>query len=266
MSARLVNRFAKERTAGRHLFVPFITAGDRGLNFTKKAIIALADVGADAIELGVPFSDPLADGPVIQQSSQRALDKGTTLEKIIDLVAEVRLKTDVPIVLMGYCNPFLQPSLKKNMMKAVKAGVDGLVIPDLPPQEAEELVTTGCQIGLDIIFLAAPTSTDERLAAIGQLSTGYVYYVSVAGTTGVRSKLPTNIKQGVNRVRRYTPMPVLVGFGIAKPEQAKAMTGFADGVIVGSALVKAMENGKNDQEALKNLTKLAKSIAKAVKY
>lgn len=265
MSVRLVNRFAKERLAGNHLFVPFITAGDRGLDFTKKAILALGQAGADAIELGVPFSDPIADGAVIQHSSQRALDKGTTLEQILEVVAEIRGKTDVPILLMGYLNPFLSPSLKHNLKKAAKAGVDGLIIPDIPPEESEELITISRQTGLDTVFLAAPTSTEERLEAIGHLSTGYVYYVSVAGTTGMRASLPSNIKQGVNRVRAYTPLPVLVGFGIAKPEQAKAMIRFADGVIVGSALVKAMENGKDDQEALNNLTKLAKSIVKAVK-
>lgn len=265
MSQRLTERFAAERQAGRHLFVPFITAGDRGLPFTKKAILALANSGADAIELGVPFSDPVADGSVIQRSSQRALERGTTLEGIINLVKEVRQTSQVPIVLMGYLNPFLQPTLKKNIEAAAKAGVDGFVIPDLPPDEAKELLAYCKRLELDCIFLAAPTSNSNRLAAVGHASSGYIYYVSVAGTTGARKTLPTDIKKGVERVRKVSDLPVLVGFGISKPEQAKAMTGFADGVIVGSALVQVLENGKNEQDALKKLTKLSKSMVKAVK-
>lgn len=265
MSARLVNRFVKERSAGRHLFVPFVTAGDHGLTFTKQAILALAEAGADAIELGVPFSDPLADGPVIQHASQRALEQGTTLEAIFTLVRDIRRNCSIPIILMGYYNPFLQPSLQQNMKKASQAGVDGLIIPDLPPEEAEEVVRFGEKLDLDIIFLAAPTSTTARLKKIGALSGGYVYYVSVTGTTGVRQALAKNIKQGVNRVKQYTSLPVLVGFGIANADQAQQVCRYADGVIVGSALIKVVENAKNDQDALRKLTNLAKSIIKIVK-
>lgn len=265
MKSRLIQRLSNERAAGRHLFVPFITAGDRGLAFTKKAILTLDEAGADAIELGVPFSDPLADGPVIQRSSQRALEQGTTLPKILGLIKEVRLVTDIPIILMGYFNPFLQPSLKNNMIKIYRSGADGLIIPDFPPEEAHEAVTDALSIGLDMIFLAAPTSTDKRLKTIGKLSQGYVYYISVAGTTGTRQELSKDIKHGVQRVKKHTSCPVLVGFGISTAQHAKQIIGYADGVIVGSALVKAMENAKNDEEALKKLSELAKSFVKAVK-
>ncbi len=265
MSVRLLNQFGKERAAGRHLFVPFITAGDRGLGFTKKAIAMLSDCGADAIELGVPFSDPLADGPVIQQSSQRALAKGTTLEAILEMVKEVRSRSSVPLVLMGYLNPFLQPSLAVNLKKIHLAGVDGMIIPDLPLEEAGPELAMARQWELDTIFLATPTSTEERLKAIGRLSTGYVYYVSVTGTTGARTQLPQGVAAGVSRLRQYTSLPVLVGFGISTPVQARAMTKAADGVIVGSALVRAMAEAKTDQAALKKLGDLARAIAVAVK-
>ncbi len=265
MSARLLNQFGKERAAGRHLFVPFITAGDRGLGFTKKAIAALEQSGADAIELGVPFSDPLADGPVIQQSYQRALAEGTTLDNILELVHEVRRHHSIPLVLMGYLNPFLQPSLSANLKKIHQAGVDGLVIPDLSLEEAGPELALARRWDLDTIFLAAPTSTEERLHAIGRLSTGYVYYVSVTGTTGARAHLPQSVESGVKRVRQYTSLPVLVGFGISTPEQARRITKVADGVIVGSALVKTMANAKTDQQALAGLGRLARSLAQAVK-
>ncbi|MCD4814564.1 tryptophan synthase subunit alpha [bacterium] len=265
MSVRLLNRLLKERAVGNKLFVPFITAGDRSLEFTGKAVIAMADAGADAIELGVPFSDPIAEGPVIQQASQRALEKGTTLEKILQMVKAVRRKTTVPIILMGYLNPFIRNGAEKTATHAFGAGVDGFVIPDLPPDEAEDWVAACRKKDLDTIFLAAPTSTPERLQAVANTSTGYVYYVSVTGTTGMRHHLPKDLKQSIEQVKQYTALPVLVGFGISTPAQAKKAAGMADGVIVGSAMVSAMAGAVSDKISLTRLTGLCREMVTSVK-
>jgi len=265
MSNRLLKRFLQERLAGRKLFVPFITAGDRGLAFTRRAVLALADAGADAVELGVPFSDPLADGKTIQLSSERALQRGTTLVGILDLVRNLRARTQVPLILMGYLNPFLQPSLDKTVVAAAAAGADGFIISDFPPEEAWGWTALCQDKGLDTIFLAAPTSTPERLGAVARASTGYIYYVSVTGTTGVRTSLPPDLEDGIARIRDVSSLPVLVGFGVSTPEQARAVSQRADGVIVGSALVKTMEPGVSDTEALTRLSRLAGKMVRAVK-
>ncbi|MCK5243019.1 tryptophan synthase subunit alpha [bacterium] len=265
MSIRLINRLLKERTAGRKLFVPFITAGDRGLDFTRQAVLALDQAGADAVELGVPFSDPLADGKVIQASSQRALEQHTTLAGIIDMVHTLRSKTDMPILLMGYLNPFLQKNANAMAKWLVQAGVDGTIIPDYPPEEAMDWIKACGEQDLDTVFLTTPNSTPDRLAAVAQASTGYIYYVSVTGTTGARTQLPAHLQQGIARVRSMTFLPILVGFGIATPEQAARVAKVSDGVIVGSALVKTLAGKENNRAALKKFIQLAANIAKAVK-
>jgi tryptophan synthase alpha chain len=266
MSTRLFNRFARERMAGRKLYVPFVTAGDRGLAFTKKAVLTLVQSGADAVELGIPFSDPLADGPVIQRASQRALERGTTLPQVFKLVAELRQVTDIPILMMGYLNPFLQPSLEQNASLAAKTGVDGFIIPDFPPEEATDWNRICATKGLDTVFLVAPTSTPSRMQAVAKAATGFVYYVSVTGTTGMRTQLPTtDLGAGIEKVRKYTPLPILVGFGISTPEQARKTSEISDGVIVASVLINAMEKTKNDAAALKRLAGLSRQMAHAVK-
>ncbi len=265
MSARLMNRFKPELAAGRKLFVPFITAGDRGLDFTRRAIMALARAGADAVELGVPFSDPLADGKIIQRSSHRALEQGTNLPAIISLVKSLRRETDIPILLMGYLNPFLQPNMPSNASLAQAAGVDGFIIPDLTPEEAGSWISICRKKDLDTIFLVTPNSTSDRLKAIIRCSTGYIYYVSVTGTTGLRNKLPADVRTGVARIRRYSSLPILVGFGISTSRQAADAADIADGVIVGSALIQAMEQGSTDHDALRRLRQLAEEMVKAVK-
>jgi tryptophan synthase alpha chain len=266
MSTRLFSRFAHERLAGRKLFVPFVTAGDRGLAFTRRAVLTLAASGADAVEIGVPFSDPLADGPVIQRASQRALQRGTTLPGILDLVHDLRQVTQIPILLMGYLNPFLQPSLEKNVVHAAQSGVDGFIIPDLPPEEANSWNEVCMRTGLDTVFLVAPTSTPERIRAVAQASTGFIYYVSVTGTTGMRRQLPLpELAAGIQKVRNATPLPILVGFGISTPEQAKNISRLADGVIVASVLINAMETAPSDAQALIRLANLSRRLAKAIK-
>jgi len=265
MSHRLLKRFLKERTAGRKLFVPFITAGDRGLAFTRQAVLALDEVGADAIELGVPFSDPLADGKVIQASSQRALQQKTTLSGILRLVRSLRSETDIPILLMGYLNPFLQMESSRMAAVAAKAGVDGMIIPDLPPEAAGTWIRHCRQQNLDTVFLATPTSTPARLKAVANVCSGYIYYVSVTGTTGTRDQLPKDLQQGVARVRAVSPLPVLVGFGISTPAQAAKVATIADGVIVGSAIVKTLAGPESDRQVLKKMSGLAKAMVNSIK-
>lgn len=265
MSARLANRFLKERAAGRKLFVPFLTAGDRGLSFTRRAVLRLAELGADAIELGVPFSDPLADGKAIQASSQRALQRGATLTGILQLIKQLRRETNVPLLLMGYLNPFLHPSSAQNIKAAAAAGADGFIVPDLPPEEAGAWIRQCRARDVDTIFLATPTSTPQRLRAIARLSTGYIYYVSVTGTTGTRQHLPADLQAAVGRIRQVSPLPVLIGFGISNPEQARRTASAADGVIVGSALVNTLAGRVTDAQALGKMTQLAGALIKAVK-
>jgi tryptophan synthase alpha chain len=265
MSRRLIARIAREKQAGRKLFVPYLTAGDRGLEFTRRAILSLAEVGADAIEVGVPFSDPLADGPVIQRASERALAQGATLNGIFEMIGEVRKSSEIPILFMGYLNPFLRPDLHSNAERAQAIGVDGFIIPDYPPEEAGDWVRLCRSHDLATVFLAAPTSTRSRLQAVAQASTGYVYYVSVTGTTGERKELPPDLAAGLARLRRVTQLPLLVGFGISTPEQAREVSKVADGVIVGSALVRLLEPGPTDAQALDQLRSLASQMAAATK-
>lgn len=265
MKTRLEQGFQRELSAGKKLFVPFLTAGDRGLEFTRQAVLSLAGLGADAIELGVPFSDPLADGPVIQRSSQRALRLGTTLDKIFALVREVRKQTEVPLLLMGYLNPFLQKGMTRSLVEARQAGVDGLIVPDFPPEEAGEWVKISRQQALNTVFLAAPTSTPERLCLLANASSGYVYYVSVTGITGARPSLPPDLPRGINRVRRVTPLPILVGFGVSTPELARSISRQAEGVIVGSALEATLEAPGTHAQALRRFCRLAGKMIQAVK-
>lgn len=265
MSQRLVARLEQERLAGRKLFIPFVTAGDRGLEFTRRAVLALAEAGADAVELGVPFSDPLADGRVIQKASERALSRGTNLLKIYQLVAELRKQIDLPVILMGYFNPFLRLGLENAALLGSQTGVDGFIIPDLPPEEAGEWIKICRPLGLDTIFLIAPTSTRDRVLAVAKSSSGYIYYVSVTGITGMRSQVPSDLVQGIKRIRRLTSKPVLVGFGISNPNQAKQISRLADGVIVGSALVKRLESNQSDGKVLADFKRFARQLAQAIK-
>lgn len=265
MSRRLFKNLAREHLAGRKLFVPYLTAGDRGLAFTRRAVLALARAGADAIELGVPFSDPLADGKTIQLASERSLRRGTTLEGILELIRDVRRETQIPLILMGYLNPFLRPGLAHTAAAAARAGADGFIIPDLPPEEAGDWTGLCRQFDLDTIFLAAPTSTPERIHAVVEASTGYIYYISVTGTTGARRHVPADLETGIRRIREQSCLPVLVGFGISTPEQAARVAKAADGVIVGSALVSLFEPGPSDASVLSKLSQAARKMVRAVK-
>lgn len=218
-------------------FIPFITAGDPDLGVTEQLVPAMAEAGADLIELGIPFSDPVAEGVVIQEADMRALASGTTTDKIFDSVRRIRQKTDVPLAFMTYINPVFAYGVDKFMKNAVDCGIDALIVPDMPFEEREELLPACKKYGMVLIYLVAPTSK-ERAQAIARESDGFVYCVSSLGVTGVRSEITTNIKEMVDTVKQGKDVPCAVGFGISTPEQACKMSAQSDGVIVGSAIVK----------------------------
>lgn len=240
--SRVGDRFDALRAEGRKAFVAFVTAGDPSLERTVDVALALEQGGADVIELGVPFSDPLADGPVIQRSSERALARGVTLASVLDAVRRIRARGGtLPIVLFSYFNPLLAYGLERLCADARAAGVDGALVTDLPPEEAGEWLAHTRAHGLDTVFLAAPTSPESRLARVAAASRGFVYAVSRTGVTGERQALSDDASPLVARLRAHTSLPVVLGFGIATPEQVAAAEAVADGAVVGSALVRFLE-------------------------
>jgi len=238
---RIEDKFAQLKSRGETALVTFITAGDPDLGTTEEVVLELERAGCDLIELGVPFSDPMADGPTIQLSSERALASGTTLPGILELVRRLRERTQVPIVLMGYFNPIFAYGPERFATDAAAAGVDGLLVVDLPPEESAELQVATDQCGLDLIFLLTPTSNPSRVEAVSRLGRGFIYYVSVAGVTGARSEVADTLAARVTSVRAELSLPLVVGFGISDPAQAGQVAQVADGVVVGSALVKYFE-------------------------
>jgi tryptophan synthase alpha chain len=225
-----------------------MTAGDPSLAATKRLIASLEKGGADIIELGVPFSDPMADGPVIQRASERALRQGATLKKILNLVAQVRKKgTKSPILLMGYYNPILAYGLKEYARDAARAGVDATLVVDLPPEESAELDRELKKAGIDLIYLLTPTSDAERIGLVARRARGFLYFVSITGITGAALRLEKEIQEKVGEIRRRTRLPIAVGFGISKPAQAAKIAKFADGVVVGSALVSLIAGSSSER-------------------
>lgn len=255
--SRIDDAFATARADGRAAFVPYLTAGfpDRA-GFLRHARALLEH--ADLLEIGLPYSDPLGDGPTIQRSSERALAKGTTTAKVFEAIAELRSESDTPIVLMTYYNPiYRHPRGERGFLEALSgAGAAGIVLPDLPPDEAETLIAAARPLGIDTVFLAAPTSTEARLRLVGDACRGFVYAVSVTGVTGARSELPDDVPALVERVRRATGLPVAVGFGVSNAATAARVAAVADGVVVGSALVRAIDEGGD-------VTSLARELAEA---
>ncbi len=232
MSAqRLRNAFAKRRA-----LVTYVMGGDGGVETSTQNIVACAQAGADVVEIGFPFSDPIADGPVIQAAARRSIDAHTTLETVFEIARRARLEVATPFVLMGYLNPILAFGIEPFMTACAQNGVDGVIVPDLPPEEAVEWCAAARRHDVGTVFLLAPTSTPEREAAVISASTGFVYFVSVTGVTGTRTEAP-DIEAHVQRVRNHSKVPVAVGFGISTPAQAQAIARFCDGVVVGSALV-----------------------------
>ena len=238
---RIGDRFARLRAREKKAFVAFVTAGDPSLERTVEVALALDDAGVDVLELGVPFSDPLADGPVIQRASERALRGGARLADVLDVVRRVRARSDLPLLLFSYFNPLLRHGLATLAREAVQAGVDGVLVTDLPPEEAEAWLAEARPPGLDTVFLAAPTSPDERLRRVAAASRGFVYAVSRTGVTGERDVISEEAAPLVRRIKALTPEPVVLGFGLSTPAQVKAAADVADGVVVGSALVRFLE-------------------------
>ena len=239
-------RFAALRERNEKALVAFVTAGDPQPECTADVVVALAGAGADVIELGIPFSDPLADGPTIQASSQRALDAGMTPPRVLDIARLVRARSDVPLVLMGAWNPVLQYGPERFVLDAAGAGVDGTIMTDLTPEEAGEWKRVCDRGDLDTIFLLAPTSTIARMALVGKLSSGFIYCVSRTGITGVRADVPPDLPPLIEQIRQRTDRPVCVGFGIARPEHVAAVTRYADGAVVGSALVDLLHRERDN--------------------
>jgi len=240
--------------------VAYITAGDPTLAATEQFVLALADAGADVIELGVPFSDPVADGPVIQRASERALRSGTSLAGVLQLVKSVRRKTNVPLVLFSYFNPVLQMGLERFGEAAKEAGADGVLITDLTPDEAGAYRAAMSSRGLDTIFLAAPTSTDERLALIAKSTSGFLYLISRTGVTGAKDQLADELPALARRVRRFTDLPIAIGFGISLPGHVSLLGGLADAAVVGSALVDEIERANSVEAAARALAARVKLL------
>jgi tryptophan synthase alpha chain len=240
-STRISKKFAALRESGELGIVAYITAGDPSFDATLKFVLALANADVDIIELGVPFSDPLADGPTIQRASERALKAGASLAKVLDLVREIRKSSEVPLVLFSYYNPIFQMGLEKFAATAANLGADGVLITDLTPEESTDYRRILTAQNLDTVFLAAPTSTDERLTKIASASSGFLYLVSRTGVTGAKDTLPDDLPSLLRRTRAATQLPIAVGFGISQPAHVSMLGGLADAAVVGSALVSEIE-------------------------
>lgn len=262
---RIDKTFKTLKAANEKALITFITAGDPNFKTSKEIIFELEKSGADIIELGIPFSDPMADGPTIQTASERALKKGATLNHVLELVREVRKKSRIPIILFGYYNPIFVYGAARFAKDARDAGADGVLIVDLPPEEAQELKLYTDKAGLDLIFLLTPTSDDSRMEFVSRLASGFIYYVSVAGITGARKELSNTIHEYVKKVRRFTSLPVCVGFGISNARQAGEVSRLADGVIVGSAIVKLIEKNQDAPGLAQKVGRFAAELKKGTK-
>jgi tryptophan synthase alpha chain len=271
MTTRIDTRFAELKTQGRAALVTFLTAGDPDGETSLALIKALPKAGADVIELGMPFTDPMADGPAIQASSQRALKAGQTLKKTLAMVRTFRKADDAtPIVLMGYYNPIYVFGVERFLTEAKAAGVDGLIVVDLPPEEDKELCLPALKAGLSFVRLATPTTDERRLPAVLANTSGFVYYVSITGVTGTAVPDASKVRGAVERIKRHTALPVAVGFGVRTAAHARAIANGADGVVVGSALVDALKasldkNGKATRKSVKAVTDLVTALADGVR-
>jgi tryptophan synthase alpha chain len=247
-SGRIAQKFAELRGRGESALIPFIVAGDPDLEHSGTLVMEMEARGADIIELGVPFSDPMADGPANQRALARGLNSGASLSAILGLVGELRKKTQIPVILFGYFNPFFRYGCERLCADAARAGVDGLLVVDMPPEESRELAKPARAAAVDLIYLLAPTTPLERSRAIARSASGFLYYVSVTGVTGARAQVGADVEQHVRELSSITDLPIGVGFGISTPEQARQVGAYADAVVVGSALSLLIEaHGKTDQ-------------------
>jgi len=265
-STRISQRFAELRASGELGIVAYITAGDPSLDATHKFVLALAGAGADVIELGVPFSDPLADGPTIQRASERALKSGTTLAGVRDLVRRIRQSSQVPLVLFSYYNPILQMGLEKFAAATAQAGADGVLATDLTPEEADDYRRVLHRHKVDTIFLAAPTSNNERLQKISAATSGFLYIISRTGVTGAKDSLPDELPALLRRAHHFTHLPIAVGFGISLPGHVSVLGGLADAAVVGSALVSEIEQAANPDAAASALRERVRKLKEAGRH
>lgn len=258
--SRIGETFAQLKRDNAKGFIPFVTAGDPNLDISREIVLKLAEHGASVIELGVPFSDPMADGPTIQLSSQRSLLNGTNIKKIFELAGEVRQKIDVPIVLFSYLNPLLQFGLKKLRDDAARVGVDGILVTDAIDDEAKEISDVFAEKEIDLISLVAPTTSDKRIEKISRVSKGFIYAVSRAGVTGARSEVSSDAENLVSRVRQFTDLPIAVGFGISTLTQVEEVWRYADAAVVGSAIVAEIERSLDSGQTVENVKAFVTSL------
>ncbi|HKV64098.1 MAG TPA: tryptophan synthase subunit alpha [Candidatus Acidoferrum sp.] len=265
-STRISKRFADLRATGELGIIAYITAGDPSLDASLKYVLALAEAGADVIELGVPFSDPLADGPTIQRASERSLKAGASLAGVLDLVRRIRQSSQVPLVLFSYYNPILQMGLEKFASAAASASADGVLATDLTPEESEDYRRILAAHHLDTIFLGAPTSTDQRLTKIASCSSGFLYLISRTGVTGAKDTLPDDLPALLRRARSVTQLPIAVGFGISLPGHVSVLGGLADAAVVGSALVSEIEKAPSVEAASAALGDRVRALKQAARH
>jgi tryptophan synthase alpha chain len=257
---RISERFRLLRGRGECALLPFVTSGDPDLDTTEAIVLAMAESGADLIELGVPFSDPIAEGPTIQRADERALRSKTSLRGVLALVKRLRGKLEIPLLLMGYANPFYAMGEEHFASAAAEVGVDGIIVADLPPEDGATLFAEVGRRGIDAVLMAAPTTTASRRAMLARRTQGFLYYVSLTGVTGARTTLARGIREGVEAVRSVSTIPVCVGFGVSTPEHAREIAGYADGVAVGSALVDRIARASSREDAVDRAAKLVAEL------
>ena len=261
---RIEKRFQALRSRGEKALILYLTAGDPDLQRTEALIPVLDEAGADILEIGVPFSDPTADGPVIQEAAQRSLRAGTNLAAILDMIARLRRGSDIPIVLFTYYNPVFAYGNERFARQAAAAGVDGLLVVDLPPEEAAELRQFTDPRGLDFITLVAPTTGRDRLKTIVQDATGFLYYISITGVTGAAAPKVEDISREVGKIRKMTKLPIAVGFGISCADQARAIARIADGVVIGSAVVRRIDENRANSDCIQTVCAYVREIKEAL--
>ncbi len=265
MKNRITEKFDELKQRGEKALITYITAGDPEIETTYNILQCIADNGADILEIGTPFSDPIADGPTIQRAFQRALKNGISLHDIFSIIERFRAKYSQPVVLFGYYNPFLRYGYDNLCRDAKRAGVDGFLVVDMPPEESADFKKHAYAAGLETICLLAPTSTDKRIQTVSETASGFLYYVAVTGVTGARTSLDTMLGKNIEKIKKHTKLPVCAGFGISSPEQVRSICHYADGVIVGSAIINIIENNQNNADILDKVGRFVCSLKDATK-